>query len=164
MKIIYIPTSEEIKSVLLLTGKLDSTRNTVILRTILFLFGFSLFASAIVNNPSNGTYWVVATVCVIFIPVLWIIRYFSIKGMISKATDGTEFSVEFFDDKLFFKTENGIGTEVLKENIQKFSQNRLVYALLTRQESTFLIPKRVITQEQTVKIEEFFNGLEKGDN
>ena len=164
MKIIYIPTSEEIKSVLMLTGKLDSTRNTVILRTIFFLFGFSLFASAIVNSPSNESYWVVAAVCIIFIPVLWILRYFNIKSMINKTTDGTEFSVEFFENKLFFKTENGNGTEVLKENIQKFSQNELVFAILTRQDSIFLIPKRVITQEQTMEIKEFFNGLEKGEN
>ncbi|MDD4699330.1 MAG: hypothetical protein PHV07_03605 [Oscillospiraceae bacterium] len=164
MKIIYIPSAEEVKSTLMLTGKLDSARNTVILRTILFLFGFSLFASAIVNNPSNGTYWVVAAVCIIFIPISWILRYFNIKSIINKSTDGSEFSVEFFENKLFFKTENGIGTEVLKTDIQKISQNKLIFALLTRQDSVFLIPKRVITQEQTLEIEEFFNGLEKGEN
>lgn len=164
MKIIYIPTAEEIKSALKLTGKLDSTKNTVILRTILFLFGFSLFASAIVNNPSNGTYWVVAAVCLIFIPVIWILRYFNLKKMVNKSANGTEFSVEIFEDKLFFKTENGDGTEVTKQDIQKFLQNNLVYAILTRRESIFLIPKRVITQEQTINIEEFFYGLEKGEN
>ncbi|MEG1886876.1 MAG: YcxB family protein [Oscillospiraceae bacterium] len=161
----YSLNENEIKAALKQIGAFKEHRNGAILKSILFLFGFSLFASAIIKNPDKISYWVIAAICLIFIPVIWTVNIFKVNSIVKKAAESGERRFEIEENRLIFSTEKTLEpTEVSAETVTKIFQDEKIIVMETGNKQLFVIPKRVISKEEAEKIKEIFESIgNKGD-
>ena len=150
----YALSSDEVRDALLLTGRIRPWKRKSIVQTCLAGVCLLVFAFFITQNPRQASYWLVAGVLIVFLPLCWILPRHNERMYIRMRSDGLQRRFTAAGRGLKITAENGALTQLSPEKIAAIrSEAGLLLIEAKENNQLFAVPQRAMTDEQLVMLD-----------